>query len=135
MSMLGALAMAGGCASLEGEPRVLTFEELRASAYEEAPGWYIIEGDLRFDEASLRTYYDAVLVPEMERARLEREGLSETRSNLAVNQTIGTIPGHWEDVTVCPPPPPCTPLGCPPAPPCVTVPVWVPPAPGSWTTC
>jgi Ricin-type beta-trefoil lectin domain/Dual-action HEIGH metallo-peptidase len=130
VGLLGALAGGGGCASVEDEPHRLTFEELRASAYEEEPGWYVIEGDLKLDEASLRRYYDTVLVPEMERARLEREGLSVAQSNLAVNQKLGIIPGRWEDQTICPPAPPCTPFGCPPAPPCVTVPVWIPPVPG-----
>jgi hypothetical protein len=137
-SKLLVLSLLAAACGVEQTSHFMTFEELKASAYEEEPGKYIIEGDMRFDDSSLREYYDTVLVPEMEQAELARQGIAQSESDLTVNRVQTIIPGRWD--TYCPPAPPCGRVWvcdlagcrwqtvCPPAPPCV--PVWIPPMPG-----
>lgn len=136
----GVSALVTACGVETPPTHRVTFEELKASAFEEKPGRFVIEGDLRFSEEGLRDYYETQLLPEMEAAELDENGFGRSFSPLTVAQRPTTVPGYWTTVRECPPAPPCGQVWvctfsgcrwetrCPPAPPCVDVPVWIPPA-------
>lgn len=110
-SLLTFSLLAAACGSVDESttPDALpgmSFEELKAAAWRDTDGRYIIEGDMSFDEEGLAEYYARVLAPawgDEPDPALEEEGLETTRDALTVSQRWMTPADICTTTQVCPP--------------------------------